>query len=54
MHQDEITRYLDVSPAHSITIDVREVDEAPGWVRTVIHTASSTTIEFLKGSEYLS
>jgi hypothetical protein len=55
MNQDEITRYLDVSLVHSITIDVREVDEAPGWLRTVtIYDDYSVDIEFQKCSEYLS
>jgi hypothetical protein len=53
MDYDEIRRYLDVSLAHSISIDVRDVLEAPGNVRTVtIHRDARVTIEFQKSTEY--
>jgi hypothetical protein len=34
MDLGEIERYLNVSVAHSVTVDVRELAEAPGYLRT--------------------
>jgi hypothetical protein len=54
MDQDEVQRYLDTSIAHSVTIDVREIAEAPGHLRTItIHAGIQVTIEFQKCSEYI-
>jgi hypothetical protein len=55
MDHDEIQRYLDVSSAHSVTVDVQEVSEAPGNLRTItIHRDIRVAIEFQKCSEYAS
>jgi hypothetical protein len=54
MDRDEIFRYLHASLAHSITVDVMEVSEAPGNVRTItIHNDDRVTIEFQKSQEYV-
>jgi hypothetical protein len=54
MNREEVRRYLDVSLAHSIVIDVREVGEAPGYLRSItIHRDYCVTIEFQKCSEYI-
>jgi hypothetical protein len=49
----EIERYLNVSIAHSITVDVCEIAELPGYLRTVmIHPDCRVTIELLPGAAY--
>jgi hypothetical protein len=49
----EINRYLYASVAHSITVDVIELDEAPGTLRTItIRRDNSVTIEFPPATEY--
>jgi hypothetical protein len=54
MDYDEVRRYCDASLAHSITIDVREVAEAAGNLRTVtIHDDHSVTIEFQRCADYV-
>jgi len=53
MDKNEIERHLDVSPAHSIIVDVAVVDGAPRFLRTVtIHQGNSVTIEFEKARGY--
>jgi len=55
MDYEELKRYVEVSIAHSITVDVRAVPDAPGNVRTTtIHSDYRVTIEFQKCSEYVS
>lgn len=60
MDREEIDRCLDVSSNHSVTVDVRDVDEAPGFVRTVtMHRdrasqhGVSITIEYPPATEYI-
>jgi hypothetical protein len=51
---EEIRRCLDVSVAHSVTIDVVEVSEAPGNLRAItIHSDNRVTIEFQRCAEYI-
>jgi Uma2 family endonuclease len=53
MYLDEIELAMDVGLDHSIVIDVREVIEAPGNLRTVtIHQGNSVTIEFERCEDY--
>lgn len=55
MEKDEIRRCLDASVAHSAVVDVREVEEAPGYLRTVtIHDDLAVTIEYQKCADYRS
>jgi len=50
----EIGRYLYASLAHSITVDVVEIEEASGTLRTVtIRNDLSVTIEFPPALEYV-
>jgi hypothetical protein len=54
MERDELQRYLDVSIAHSVTVDIEEVGEAPGCLRSItIHRDGRVTIEFQRCGEYL-
>jgi hypothetical protein len=53
MDYDELRRYLDVSLAHSVVVDVRELSEAPGYLRTItVHQDGRVTIEFPPAREY--
>ncbi len=55
MNQLDLQKELDVSRYHSVIIDVRECEQAPGNVRTVtIHQDYSVTIEFDTCEAYLS
>ena len=50
----EIERLLNVSLAHSVVVDVREIIEAPGHLRTVtIHRGNDVTIEFERCVDYV-
>lgn len=54
MDRDEVRRYLDVSLVHSIVIDVQEVPEAPGTLRSImIHEDQDVTIEYQTCAEYV-
>ncbi len=49
-----VARYPDVSLAHSVVVDVLEVAEAPGNLRTItIHDGLDVTIEFETCTAYL-
>lgn len=54
MDLSEIARYLNVGLAHSVTIDVREIEAAPGVLRVVtIRRGNSVTIEYEPALEYV-
>jgi hypothetical protein len=54
LNSAEIRRLLDVSLSHSVVVDVREIVEAPGNLRTVtIHQGNDVTIEFERCTDYL-
>lgn len=54
MDHDELRRYLDVSLAHSAVVDVREIPEAPGYLRTItVHNDYGVTIEFETCLQYV-
>jgi hypothetical protein len=54
MDRSEIERYVDVSIAHSITIDVCDWKPAPGYVRTItVYRNNRVMIEFQKAHEYV-
>lgn len=54
MDKEELVRYLDASIAHSIVVDVRELDSVPGILRMVtIHRDLSVSIEYMPSSVYL-
>lgn len=54
MDLDELRRYLDVSLWHSVVVDVRELPEAPGFLRTVtVRQGYRVTIVYEKCSEYI-
>jgi hypothetical protein len=54
MDTEEVRRFVDVSLAHSIVVDVSEVVEAPGNLRTItIHRENRVTIEFQKCIDYV-
>jgi hypothetical protein len=53
MEDREIERYLYASMAHSITVDVQELPDAPGNLRTVtIHQDHHVTIEYQTCRQY--
>jgi hypothetical protein len=54
MTKEELERGLSVGRAHSVVVDVREVQEAPGNVRTVtVHRGNRVTIEYDKTRAYI-
>ena len=54
MNRTEIERYLEVGRGHSLVVDVREVAEVPGNLRTVtIHRGNRVTIEYERSRAYV-
>lgn len=54
MDANEVRRYLDVSLGHAIVVDVQEVVDAPGNLRTItIHRGNGVTIEFQSCADYV-
>jgi len=53
MQRADIERYLHARLGHSVIVDVREVEDAPGNVRTVtIHRDYKVTIEYETSKSY--
>ncbi len=53
LNSTEIERLLNVSLVHSVEVDVREVNEAPGNLRTVTIYEDHVTIEFETCVDYV-
>jgi hypothetical protein len=54
MDREQIERYLNGGRGHSVVVDARDVEGAPGNVRTVtIHRGNRVTIEYDKASAYV-